>query len=112
MRLVSKKTFLSLPENTLYLKLHKSEVLCIKGKSLENHGEYTDWYVQNTCEIECSGSDEYNDILCKAEDDENFSFELNLHLEGRDGLFEDEEQFLVYEKKDVIELIERLKECL
>lgn len=56
-----------------------------------------------------SGSDEMFDILHAAEKDGN-SFELETECYGRDGLYETDQLFAIYEKKDVSQLIETLKQ--
>jgi hypothetical protein len=109
MKIVNLQTFRSLPANTLFSKYAPCNFgdLCIKGETIEH-----DFYVQQIADaIECSGSDEFVDKLYHAaETGESVAFDFE--CEGRDGLYENEQLFAVWELDDVRALIERLGQCL
>lgn len=109
MKIVNLQTFRSLPANTVFSKYEPCcfDDLCIKGETLDH-----DFLVQQISDsIECSGSDEFADKLFRAADTgESVSFDFD--CEGRDGLYEDDQLYAVWEPDDVRALIERLSQCL
>ena len=111
MKIVNRETFLKMPENTVFTKYEPGhfDELMIKGETLE----FNDFCEQQILEVESNSGDfgEFIDILETAEK-EGKSFNLDLHCEGRDGLFDNDQLFAIFEKQDVEMLIERLKECL
>lgn len=58
-----------------------------------------------------SGSDEMYDILNRCQESGE-SFKLDTQCYGRDGLFEKDQLFGVYEREDVEQLIETLKKVV
>lgn len=114
MKIIDRKTFMSLPSGTVYAKYAPQyfQEICIKGDSIiGNDGGYIDWFEQTILQVESECSDHQSDILWSAEE-EGRSFALDLDYEGRDGLFEDGEKFAVYETQDVKQLIARLGRAL
>ena len=106
MIIVDRKTFLQLPPETLYAKFQgEFDRVCIKGESFEN-----DWMEQSITEMKCDSSDEYNDIIATAEN--GTRFELDLECEGRDGMFDEDQLFVVFQKPDIAVLMKRLERCL
>ena len=109
MRIVDRKTFLSLPGNTLF-STYDPQVfgpLEIKGESLSN-----DYYVQDIASAVESISDQDE---CDILDDALLTgrpFRMDFHCEGRDGCFNDKELYAVWENDDVLSLISRLQECI
>lgn len=61
--------------------------------------------------LTCADGSELLDIMLTAMDTGE-SVALDFHCEARDGLFEDDQLFAVWEKKDVEALIARLHEAL
>lgn len=108
MKIVDRKTFLSLPENTLYNTYEPCVFgpLEIKGESLSN-----DWFVQSLNTVNGRSSDDRDLVLDEAEES-GVSFSFDLNCEGRDGCFENNQLFAVWEKEDVEALITRLQECI
>lgn len=109
MRIVDRKTFLSLPENTLF-STYEPQVfgpLEIKGESLPN-----DFYIQGIASAVASTGDQDE---CNILDDAlqtGRSFRMDFNCQGRDGCFESNELYAVWEKEDVESLISRLQECI
>lgn len=110
MKIVNLKTFRALPPNTVFAKYQPCvfEELEIKGETWEH-----DFLVTSNLSsaIKCSGSGEFRELLDRAEK-EGISLAMDFDTEGRDGCFEDDQLFAVWEEADVRALIERLKLCL
>jgi hypothetical protein len=111
MKIVNRKTFTSLPANTLYSKYEPCFFgdLEIKGDTLDHCNDYCVQRISDA--IKCSGSEEFGNLLDDAERGGG-SLAMDFDCESRDGLFEDDQLFAVWEKRDVIALIDRLKEVV
>lgn len=97
MRVVDRKTFLTLPAGTIYCKGDRwaFEGLCIKGDSLEN-----DWTYLDPAWASARDSGEAADLLeCSLEAGSSFNCE---DAYGRDGFFDSENIFLIFEKADLL----------
>jgi hypothetical protein len=82
--------------------------LYIKNESLGN-----DWYYQDLINsIECNDSGEYTDKLFKARDDPKYELRQDYNVNQRDGLFNEEQLFLIYDKDDAMKLIITLFETI
>lgn len=106
MRIVDRKTFLAMPEGTLFSKYQPCvfEDLLIKGESLEN-----DFFYQSISgAIDSNDSGEFVDLLDKAKS-EGVSLAMDFECEGQDGLFDDDQLFAVWERADVEKLIARIQ---
>lgn len=106
MRVYSKKDFLSLPEGTIFCNGVKwaFDSLRVKGESFNN---FSDFLYTDLCWIESEGSHECFDFL---EDSlkNGTSYEMNKST-ARDGIFYDEDVFLVFEKADLEHLMNSFK---
>jgi hypothetical protein len=105
MKIFNRSKFLELPAGTIYAKGIKwaFERLCIKGDSISSYdGQLIDWAEFDPCGIKW---DEYGSFpvekmeemlltgsSCPCDDDGY----------GRDGCFDDDQIFLVFEKDDLI----------
>jgi len=108
MKIVNKNEFLLMPENTLFAKYYPCVIgsLQIKGESIAN-----DFYVQYISDsIDANDTSDFIDKLESAEKGETIMLDLN--IQSRDGLFDDNQLFVVYDNQDVTQIIERLKLCL
>jgi len=108
MKIVDRRTFMALPKNTLFSKWEPCVFgwLEIKGESLKN-----DFLTQEIASaVKCDDSGEFAD-LCDEAARTGGSIVMDLDCEGRDGCFDDEQMFAVWERADVLALIERLKAC-
>lgn len=107
MKIVNRNTFLSLPAETLYSEYE----LCVFGDlsiKCDTVGQ-NDFVTQKIADsVRCNDSEEFFDILdAAARTGESFSMDFD--YASRDGLFGDDDQlFVVWEREDVIALIERL----
>jgi hypothetical protein len=114
MKIVNLETFLKLPAGTLFMKYRPCIFgdLLIKGESCKSFFEgHKDFLYQQLNELESNGSDHDTELLTKAEK-EGISIDFDLNCEGRDGMFEENQLFAIYEEKDFINLIQRLIKTL
>lgn len=104
MKIINRKEFLKIPSGTVYCKGKRWywEQMAIKQESLEN-----DWFYLELDQIPCSDSKEWVDNQERMLDTgESMPIQIT---EARDGFFDDEEIFLVYEKDDIELLREFIK---
>ena len=104
MRIVNLDTFLDMPGEVLFAKFGRSYFEELEIKS-GNSGD-VDFVTQQVLQVACSSSGEMYGILDEAEAGKPFS--LDLDYAGRDGCFDRDQLFAVYEEGDLRQLIERL----
>jgi len=112
-KIVDRKTFLEHPPETLYMKFapHHFGELCIKGETLRApSGEAIDWYYQDFDNVDANDTGEWLDALERAM--KGASITLDFDCQDRDGLFDQDQLFAVWEPDDVRALVERLQRCL
>jgi len=110
MRIVNRKTFLALPENTVYAKHFECDgfnELQIKGETWTN-----DWLYENLNDFDDHDTSEERYDKIEAMRKEGKSFPLRLDSCSRDGLFDDEQWFAIYDKEDVAKIIARLTKTI
>lgn len=109
MKIVNLETFRSLPPNTLYAKFTPNvfDEFCIKGATWEFDFLTTDAL---SSAILCLSSDGFNAKCKQAMND--VSVEMDFDSYGRDGFFDKDQLFAIYEDEDIIQLIDKLKQCL
>jgi hypothetical protein len=110
MKILNRTEFMKLPENTLFSKYEPCVFgnLMIKGKT----SEHNDFYVQQIHDgVDYSDTVNFREKLEGAEKN-GTSIDMDFYCECRDGLFEDDQLFAVWEEKDVLELIGRLIDCV
>lgn len=100
MRLVDRKTFLALPEGTIYAK---GKPWAFEGLNIkdENAGS-NDWWYLEPCWIESAGSHEHFDFLEEMQT-KGASYPMQESI-SRDGLYDDDAIFLVFERADLLRL--------
>lgn len=109
MRIVNRKTFLAMPEETVFAKyatLGSLGEICIKGESYAN--DY--WYQPLANSVDANNTGDFIDTMAAAE--QGTPFKLDLDCQSRDGLFEEDQRFVVWEPEDVKQLVERLQRCV
>jgi hypothetical protein len=108
MKIVNREQFLQMPPNTVFSK-YKPCILSdlrIKGESWGNDFLCQD--IENA--VECDNLNDFEVKLIVAEESgASVSFDFN--CESRDGMFDDDQLFAVWESADVQALIERLQKC-
>jgi len=100
---------MKMPEGTVFCKYEP----CIFGHlqiKTGNCGDIDFFALDELWDIDASGSDERNDILLDYKLGEHI--ELRFDLDARDGLFDKDQLFAVFEKEDVKGMIKLLTECL
>lgn len=109
MRLYKREDFIKLPNNTIYSKVTKDSPYLMDGLFCKVDGNEIDWYEQDLIS-ESGFPNGINDGL-EAHDyvmnlrDTFQDFETDLNCSGRDGLFDDEDLFVVWGREDVFKLI-------
>lgn len=109
MKIVNRKQFLALPANTVYAKYVPCafDPLQIKGESLPN-----DFLAQQIADAVVPQDDAgFSEALVAAQRTGS-SVPMNFDQPYRDGCFDEDQLFAVFEKQDVEALIVRLKRCL
>ena len=107
MRVVNRKTFLTLPAGTIYCKGVRwaFDSLCIKDDSLAN-----DWIYLNPAWPSAHDSGEAIDLLERSlETGSSFACEDDY---GRDGCFNDADVFLIFEADDLKSLRSNIDRAL
>jgi len=108
MKIVNRKTFLALQGQVLFAKFTPIVFgdLTIK---VGNSSVGNDFVTQGLIEPDCSNSNDYYDALLGPVE-RGESFKLDLDCCGRDGLYDEDQLFAVYERADLDQLIARLQE--
>jgi hypothetical protein len=109
MKIVNRKTFLSLPSGTVYCKYNLTgnfEELAVKESESGEYGN--DWVCTSLYgDVEINNCDDFVDKMERYEKGEEFRFS---HEEaGRDGFFDEDQLFAVYDQEDIKQLIDRLQ---
>jgi len=110
MRIVDRATFLALPTNTVY---QKYEPVFFGPISIKLDSLSADWIeldVSNPDFKEASDSGAWAELCSQMEDGRS----IPLYMEScvRDGLFDTNQLFAVWEPHDIKLLIEKLRACL
>lgn len=112
MRIVDRKTFLAMPAGTVYAKFQPAvfEALSIKGATT---ADGADWSSQDLIPPPLSGVSDsaFMDSIDRMLEGET-SGPLAWHCQCRDGLFDKDQLFAVFELDDVMALIARLTEAV
>jgi hypothetical protein len=110
MRIVDRKTFLAMPDGTLFSKFEPNifEDLQIKSGGPALHNDF--FYTGIKDAIDNAGSSDFSDQLEKARTEE---IPMDFDAIGRDGCFDDSDTFFaVWSATDVQKLIVRLTQAL
>lgn len=112
MRLVGFKEFMSLPEGTVFAKYSPCvfEGTCIKG---DNCMEGQDFYYSDlSTGFHNCGTDMMYDLALVMEASPEFRSPLFFSSQMRDGIFDEDQLFAIWDKSDITTMIARLAECL
>jgi hypothetical protein len=110
-KIVDRAAFLAMPKGTVYAKYTPSYFndLAIKDDTLTGG---TDWFYQDIIgSIYCNDTGDFCDQLDASQVD-GLSVRMDFEALGRDGLFEKDQLFAVWEPEDVRGLIGRLERAL
>lgn len=112
MRIVGKKEFYNLPSGTIFSKYQPIVFtgLFVKGNTLYSGDDPIDYIELSLIgNVEANDSGQLSDILFSAQEEKK-SFKLDFDAYERDGLYEEEALYAVYEKEDINQLINTLQE--
>ena len=94
--------------NVVYSEVNEC---CIEGlyigKYLGEHDFMTKDLLENIKINDRNGM--FWEELDKMKEDSNYKSEIDFDRESRDGMFDDEQEYLIYENKDIERLIDNLK---
>lgn len=109
MRIYSRQDFMTLPEGVIFAKGKPwfFGTLSVKGDTIFMEGRAIDFGVRDLVNIESHDSGEWSDRLEEMLENKA-SYPMNDSY-GRDGCFDDEDVFLVYETQDIKKLITTLQ---
>lgn len=114
MKIVDRKTFLAMPSEVLFAKYAPCyfEALMIKGDTISHDGSDIDFFYQDIVSaIKSTGSDDWtNKLFHSAATSGNLAMDFD--CQGRDGCFEADQLFAVFEPQDVVALIARLQRTI
>jgi len=110
MKIVNRKEFLSMPKYTVYMK--KFDDICGFGDiEVKTSAPEDQWGNDFVVDYMCVFMKEpFNDVMAFPELGDEFRFEENQNT--RDGLFENEQLFAVFDNEDIQQVIDKLKRCL
>lgn len=117
MKIITKQELYKLPNGTLYSNYEPCIFtgINIKCDTYFLNGEGNDPFdfslISLIGNLECNGSDHEIEILCDALENKK-SFKLDFNSSERDALYDEEDLYAVYEKHDVVELINKLQLCV
>lgn len=102
MRIVNKSVFYQLPAGTIFSEY---KPVVFNGKPVD--------YVEMSLigNVDAKSSDDFTDILEEARTTGS-SFDLDFDFFGRNGMYEEEQLYAVYESRDLAGLISALENCL
>ena len=110
MKIVDRKTFLEMPEGILFSKYEPCYFgdIAIKGGTFPEYGDFCHQLIADS--IELSGTETLSDKCTMMEHGE--SVPVDLECQGRDGLYDADQLFAVWESADIEALISRLQKCV
>jgi len=109
MKIINLTEFRAMPDGTIFCKYEPCNFgeLEIKGETWDS--DFISAPLTGCIESD-SGSDMFDKLLQYEKTKE--SFPLNVEYYGRDGLYEKDQLYAVYENTDIEQLISRLKQSL
>lgn len=114
MRILNRADFLKQPEGVLFAKytsMGQFDLLCVKHDTIVGFdGRAFDFRYQDGMQINADDSEEWLDVLEKAESGASFSLDLN--CSSRDGLFDADQLFVVFEQADLEAYRDLIESCI
>jgi hypothetical protein len=115
MIILSRVDFLKQPKGVLFAKYSKTGIfdgLCVKHDTMFGFdGTATDFGYQDCMEVLADGSEEWLNVIENAEN-KGASFSLDLNCGSRDGLFDKDQLFAVFEQSDLEALRGLIGSCV
>ena len=109
MKIINREQFLEMPPETLFSKYEPCRFaeMQIKGRT----SQFNDFGAQSLHDaVDTKNGDEFVDILTDALEN-GTSFDMDFDCQGRDGMYDDQ-SFVIWEQKDIQNLIKRLSKIL
>ncbi|GFN32518.1 hypothetical protein [Paenibacillus xylaniclasticus] len=110
MRIVNRAEFLKLPSGILYSRYESLGT--IRGLHSKLESLTNDWIYQDVVGDIDEDENEFDEIFAKAEKDSSYEFRMDLNCGRRDGMFDDDDKFAIYNEEDIRRLIDRLNKLL
>jgi len=113
MRIVNKKEFFNLPEGTLFSFYQPCnfEGLYIKGSTIYSQDRSIDFnFIDLIGNVNANDSNEFVDILIYAEENKT-AFELDFDCYEREGAFDDNSLYAVYNSSEIASLSKLISNC-
>jgi len=112
MRIINLTEFRALPAGVVFAKYEPCFFgeLCVKDDTIDCTCDF--YYSELCCDFEHGGSSDFVDKLATAQQDRTHSIPVDFHGVQRDGLFERDQLFAVYEQADLDAMIEKLRSCV
>ncbi|GLY59656.1 hypothetical protein Pcaca05_05140 [Pectobacterium carotovorum subsp. carotovorum] len=115
MKIVNRDEFLLLPANTVYSLAGWTagapdtsvNGFFIKGDTVSG----VDYYEQTIPDFDWNDTNDHFDKI-KAAVDDGENLKLDVRTETRNGMFDKDQLYFVWDREDINTLIDRLKECL
>lgn len=113
MKIVDRKTFLSLPAGTLFYKYEPCNMrnFAIKGETLDRWDDFYYVPLDPPWLAETQSSPDYHTSLMEM-DESGVEYAVDFEVEDRDSLYDADQLFAVLDTQDVRGLIARLSKCL
>ncbi len=112
MKIVDLKTFLTLPENTVFCKI--PELYLIEDINIKhaNRGD-KDWFYWSLNNVEWGDAEEFiNRMDDMVKNGASYPLSDLEDSVDHDGLYDENPLFLIYEKEDIQAIIDKLTKCL
>jgi hypothetical protein len=114
MRILNREEFLKQPEGVLFAKYKSTgqfDTLCVKHDTMFGFdGRAIDFRYQDGMEILADDTGEYLEVMKNAEKGAPFSLDLNCG--SRDGLFDADQLFVVFEQADLEAYCTLIQSCV
>jgi hypothetical protein len=109
-KIVSKKEFLKLPPGTIYSKYQPINFgdIEIKGETISDFDYYYTYIAGNI------DAEDFGELFDKMDElkKSDIDIPIDLEIENRDGLFEDDQLYAIYSKEDIKSIIKKLEAAL
>lgn len=115
MKIVNRKTFLGLPSGTVYSKCYEDDGfgdLSVKTETKYDGENAIDWLYFDINDFDFHDTCEERYYRINEMKKNKKEYPLMLNCVSRDGMFEDEMLFAIYDKDDVLNIIKTLCEAL
>jgi len=111
MKIVNRKQFLKLPNGTIYCSFNKKN-FSFNGFSLKLESLSNDWYYMDLTDFDNWDNSEERIENIQKMIAEGKEYPLSLNCSSRDGMFEEDEMFCIYDKQDIERIINVLSESI